>query len=140
MINKELISATLGCIILIFHVALSFFLWTRFAASASDDVAIAEISLPITVTYTITVVKWLIDNQGKLSRRRKVGWSYVIGLSIVSFGFLGMLAYGPFAYLSGDMTSNQVNQFFAFAEASIGCLMVLFFNDLFGGKVTNSTG
>jgi hypothetical protein len=82
----------------------------------------------------MTVVKWLVDTQGKITRRAKVGWPYVIGVVIVVGGFFGALMMGLRSHTEGQMGYKALNTYFAFVDGALGALVVLFFNDLFATK------
>jgi hypothetical protein len=128
---KQKLSAYLGCFVLVVHTGMTIYLWVVYQAQTSSQVAVAQISLPITLAYAVTVVKWLVDTQGKITRRAKVGWPYVFGVAVTVGGFFGALGFGLHSHLAGNMGYQALNAYFAFIDGSLGALVVLFFNDLF---------
>lgn len=132
--NKQKLSAWLGCFVLVAHTGLTIYLWLVYQKETSREVAVAQISLPITMAYAITVVKWLVDTQGRITLKAKVGWPYVFGVVVVVGGFFGALGMGLRSHLEGNMGYQSLNTYFAFIDGAIGGLVILFFNDLFRTK------
>lgn len=128
---KQKLSAWLGCFVLVAHTGLTVYLWLVYQEQTSPEVAVAQISLPITMAYAFTVVKWLVDTQGRITRKARVGWPYVFGVVIVVGGFFGALGMGLRSHLVGNMGHQALNAYFAFIDGAIGGLVALFFNDLF---------
>lgn len=135
---KQKLSAYLGCFVLLTHTTMTIYLWLIYQAQTSDQVAVAQISLPITLSYAITVVKWLVDTQGKITRRAKVGWPYVFGVVVVVGGFFIALGLGLWSHMQGMMGYQTLNTYFAFIDGALGALVVFFFNDLFTTKSADS--
>lgn len=135
MLNKQIpkgpVSAVVACIILLAHGLLSIYLFTRFDEFAEDQVAVAQISLPITLAYAITVVTWIIAKQGKVSYRTKVYPLYVIGLAISVVFYFFALYIGLERYRIGDWTWERLNTYFAVVDGALGGLFLMFCNDLF---------
>lgn len=128
-----LVAAVFGCLILLLHSTLTFMLFFIYRDDFGDDVAIAEISIPITLAYAMMVVKWVVVNKGHIRKRPTVGITYVIALAIVFVSFIGALVAGPALYLwSGGFSATALNTYFAVADGAFGALMLLFLNDLFG--------
>lgn len=132
-IPKMLVSVWLGCSILAFHSAMTFALLFAFSHRFGEGVAIAEISIPITMTFAVTVVKWFVDTGGHIRKTPTVALGYVVGLCIVFMSFCVALAMGPYLYVYGAGIFNdaQINTYFAVVDGAFGVLLLIFLNDLF---------
>lgn len=131
--SKSTIAAVFGCVILLWHVLLTGYLMLIFQPTSSADAPL-EITVPMTLTYAVSVVKWLIDTQGRVRKYPRVGIAYLLGFSIVVLSLFAGVILVLYQHQHLKMTSAQLNAGFAFVEATLGVLLVYFWNDLF--KIT----
>jgi hypothetical protein len=130
-INKLKIALFWGFIILLSHIALSGYLWFIFTPGVDDRVAVAEISLPMTVTYAVTIVKYFVDGQTRTEGGQSVPLAYFLVTAIVILPFLFALFFLPHQYTSGKIGIEALNNSYVFLEGALGALFVIVFNDLF---------
>lgn len=130
-IPKGPVSAVVACVILVAHGSLTIYLFSTFEEIATDQVAVAEISLPVTLAYAITVVSWMIARQGKVTFSQKVYPLYVIGLVLAVGFYFWALWIGLENYRNG-WSWQFLNGYFAVVDGALGGLFLMFCNDLFG--------
>ena len=131
--NKQLCASVLGISMVVAHIVLLWYLWSVFGNvdTANKSVYVAEIATPLTGAFALTVVKWVIDTQGKITSKKTVGPTLVIILLLLTFALYGALIYGPYNYQIGAWQPEQLNRFFVFVETGIGGMFGLLFNDMF---------
>jgi len=132
MVNRQRFAMWLGLVIVLGHVFISLYLWTYFNFGRDDGVFIKEVSLPVTLGYSIAIVKWFLDNHGIVTSDKKMGIPLVILITIVSLSFLGGLIVGPVVFASNQsLTADQLNDFYLLIESAFGALFSLIFSYLF---------
>ncbi|UWQ59424.1 hypothetical protein K3722_04680 [Leisingera caerulea] len=131
--NKQLCASILGISMVVAHIVLLWYLWTVFGSVEAENksVYVAEIATPLTGAFALTVVKWVIDTQGKITSKKTVGVTLVIILILLTFALYGALIYGPHQYQIGSWQPDDLNRFFVFVETGIGGMFGLLFNDMF---------
>ncbi|WP_208348670.1 hypothetical protein [Pseudaestuariivita rosea] len=131
--KKGYVSGTLACALLIMHCALSGLLFFYFDEAFQEEVAIAEISLPITMAYAVTVSNWIVANQGRVDVINEVGFVYVFAVVLLFIVYCAALALGPYRYITGaeNWDWQRLNTYFAIVDGAVGTLLLLFCNDLF---------
>ena len=131
--NKQLCASILGITMVVAHIALLWYLWTVFGNIATENksVYVAEIATPLTGAFALTVVKWVIDTQGKITSEKTVGLTLVVILVLLTSALYGALIYGPYMYQQGAWQPDELNRFFVFVETGIGGMFGLLFNDMF---------
>ena len=97
----------------------------------NKSVYVAEIATPLTGAFALTVVKWVIDTQGKITSKQTVGLPLIIILVLLTVALYGALIYGPYQYQIGSWQPDELNRFFVFVETGIGGMFGLLFNDMF---------
>lgn len=142
-LNKQLCASVLGISIVVFHVTFSFYLWFSFYPNFNlgGDLTVAELSTPLSATFALGVIKWVIDTQGKITSEETVGLTFIVLLSFISIALFLALAYGPYKYTvpGSGMEPKALNSYFLFVESILGAMFGLFFSDMFGRHLT-STG
>lgn len=128
--SKSKIAAIFGCTILLWHVLLTGYLMLIFQPASNADAPL-EITVPMTLTYAVSVVKWLIDTQGRVRKHPRVGLAYLLGFSIVVLSLFAGVILVLYQHQNLELTGRQLNAGFAFVEATLGVLLVYFWNDLF---------
>jgi hypothetical protein len=103
-LNKQLCASFLGISMVVAHIVLLWYLWDVFGQTSSGQksVYVAEIATPLTGAFALTVVKWVIDTQGKITSKQTVGITLVVILVILTVALYGALIYGPYRYSVGD--------------------------------------
>lgn len=132
---KFWVATVLGMAIVVVHIGTSAYLWFIFAghASYSDDIIAAEVTLPLTVAYVVSVVKWFLDTRGKRTTDETYGWPLVVLIGLVGGAFLLAMPVGIYLYMSGAIFEAELlNQYFLFVESSLGAMFALIFADMFG--------
>lgn len=130
-INKQKFASYIGLVIVASHIGMTAYLWLIFQPNASKVVKAAEISMPLSATFTISVVTWFIATKGLIASDEKIGMPLVI-LSIMIVGsFLLALPVGPYLYLETDLSAEGLNQYYVFVESALGGMFVLIFNFMF---------
>lgn len=126
-------SAVVALTILIAHGSLTIYLFTTFDKIAQNEVAVSEISLPITLAYAITVVTWMISRQGRVNFEKKVYPLYVLGLALAVVFYFWALYLGLRNYHDG-WSWQLLNAYFAVVDGALGGLFLMFCNDLFSSE------
>ena len=131
--NKQLCASILGISMVVAHIVLLWYLWTVFGSVETENksVYVAEIATPLTGAFALTVVKWVIDTQGKITSEKTVGVTLVIVLVLLTGALYGALIYGPYQYQLGSWQPDELNRFFVFVETGGGGMFGLLFNDMF---------
>jgi hypothetical protein len=133
--NKQVCANILGIGIVIFHVAFSFWLWFYFnpGFNSNGQLFVAELSTPLSATFSLGVIKWVIDTQGKITSQATIGLPFAFLLAFVTICLFVALVYGPLVYRSDTgMQPATLNSYFLFVDSTLGGLFALFFNDMFG--------
>ena len=121
-INKQLCASVLGISMVVAHIVLLWYLWAYFGQIDYEQksIYVAEIATPLTGAFALTVIKWVIDTQGKITSQQTVGITLVIILAIVTLTLYGALIYGPYQYSTGKWQPDVLNRYFVFVETGIG--------------------
>lgn len=131
MINKQKFSMYNGIAILVLHIFICIYFWVTF--SKNPNLAIAEITTPITAAYAVGVVKWFIDTQGLITKNDAIGIPYAVVIILINGTFLTLLVLGAYFYISDtSINENEINKFYVFVESMFGVMFALIFSDLFG--------
>ncbi len=132
--SKQMCASVWGLSIILFHILLSFYLWFIFNPkfNSSGEFLVAEISTPLSVTFALGVVKWVIDVQGLIKSEPKVGVLYVVTLSLVSGALYAAIILVFWNFRLMEPSPEQLNSFFLLIDSALGGLFALFYNDMFG--------
>ena len=134
---KHSVSCSVGLSIVVVHIITSAYLWFGFRheLTVKSDIHAPEITLPLTVAYVVSVVKWFIDTQGKRSSDDTYGIPLVVLIILVAGSFLIALPLGPYLYLSGAIFEPEtLNQYYLFVESILGAMFALLFAEMFGSS------
>lgn len=132
MINRQFFAMWLGLVIVVAHIGISLYLWIYFNYGHKDGVFIKDISLPITLSYAVAIVKWFLDNHGIVNSKKQMGLPLVILIIIISTTFIGGLVVGPIVFaFDQTLTPAQLNNFYLLVESAFGGMFSLIFSYLF---------
>ena len=135
------VAGIIGLLIVIIHIGTSIYLWFSFVNHSlfKDEIAAHEITLPLTVAYVVSVIKWFIDTKGIRKSDETYGWLLVLLIVIVVGCFLIALPLGPYLYLSGEIkTADGLNKYYIGVEAVLGVMFALLFGEMFGTALKES--
>ena len=131
MINKQRFASWLGLIIVIAHISMAFYLFLGLQPNADSLVAAGDIVLPITTSYTLTVVAWFVRTGGIITGTDVIG-GFLVAISVLVVGsFLVSLPVGAYLYLDNVLNASALNKYYAFVESAFGGMFVLIFNFMF---------
>ena len=129
--NRQSFALNIGIVILLFHTILAFILWFV-VEFPGGRVAVKEITLPVTVSYAVSVLKYFLDTGGRVTATEEIGIRLVVVIVILMGIFMISLVGAPFVYLSNAMISPEtLNSFFLFVESAFGALIALIFSYLY---------
>jgi hypothetical protein len=133
MVNRQSFAMWLGLLIVFVHIVMSLYLWFVFDYGRNEDVFIKEISLPVTLGYSVSIVKWFLDNHGIVTSNQRMGAPFVFLIAMISIAFLGGLISAPIVYgHSPTLTADELNNFYLFIESAFGVMFSLIFSYLYG--------
>ncbi|MEM6898509.1 MAG: hypothetical protein AAF583_01885 [Pseudomonadota bacterium] len=137
---KFWVAAIIGLLIVVVHIGTSAYLWFSFIHRPAYDPSInsAEVTLPLTIAYVVSVVKWFIDTKGRRATDETYGIPLVVLIVLVVGSFLIALPLGPYLYLQGTILEPALlNQYYLFVESVLGAMFALLFGELFGSSDTS---
>lgn len=135
MVNREKLAMWLGLIIVLSHIFISIFLWYFFSYGREDGLFIKEISLPVTLGYSLSIVKWFIDNDGIVTSKHVIGTPMVLLILLVTLTFIGGLVAAPMAFhASNTLSVNELNNAYLAIESAFGAMFSLLFSYLYGSN------
>lgn len=131
--NKQRFASIIGVGIIVIHVGLILYI-LNFLPPGDGENNVLQIILPFTATYAIGVVKWVIETQGHITSKVKVGGVYIVIVSIISAALLFSLPYALYLYSTNEtFLGPQLSWYVSGVEAGFGVLFALVFNDMFAG-------
>ncbi|MFT5701301.1 MAG: hypothetical protein ACI8ZB_004192 [Desulforhopalus sp.] len=136
---KQKVSMILGLILITMHLVMTSFLWFKF--SDISTVYIEKMALPISAAFSVSIVKWFIDNKGIIKEEDRVfvGLPYVILVTLV-MSALGIAYVGGalwYLYFDSSMEPSELNNFYLFVQSTMGGMLALLFSDLYDRPVNN---
>jgi|GEM_PF-4425902 len=137
---KQKVSMILGLVLITVHLGMTAFLWFKF--SSVSTVYIEKMALPISAAFSVSIVKWFIDNKGiiKENDRIFVGFPYVILVTIIMSALVAAYVGGAIFYLYFDtsMKPSELNNFYLFVQSTMGGMLALLFSDLYEKPIENT--
>ena len=130
---KQKVSMVLGLILVTVHLCMTAFLWVKF--SDYSAIYVEKMALPITAAFSISIVKWFVDNGGVVRKKDRIfiGLPYVVLITIIMSALVVAYVGGAVLYLYFDtnMKPEELNDFYLFAQTTMGGLLALLFSDLY---------
>lgn len=135
MVNRQRFALWLGVVIVVAHIVISFILWAVFSYGQADGVFLKEISLPVTLGYSIAIVKWTLDNHGIVTDTQLMGSPLVVLISAVTIAFVGGLVITPIYFeMDRSVSKELVNNVYLFIESVFGGMFSLIFSYLYSAS------
>ena len=137
---KQKVSMILGLLLITVHLVMTAFLWFKF--SDVSTVYVEKMALPISAAFSVSIVKWFIDNKGIIREKDRVfvGLPYVILVTIIMSALGAAYVGGAIFYLYIDisMEPTELNNFYLFVQSTMGGMLALLFSDLYEKPVENT--
>lgn len=134
------VSMILGLLLITVHLSMTAFLWFKF--SNVSAVYVEKMALPISAAFSVSIVKWFIDNKGIIREKDRifVGLPYVILVTIIMAALVAAYVGGALVYLYFDpsMKPTELNNFYLFVQSTMGGMLALLFSDLYEKPIEDS--